>query len=34
MDHSLRKVLELSPGRVSQVQQQVADDEQVIFRPA
>jgi hypothetical protein len=34
MDHALREVLKPCSGRIGQVEWQVADDEQVIFRPA
>jgi len=34
MDHALREVLEPRSGRISQVEWQVADDEQVIVRSA
>jgi hypothetical protein len=32
MDHALKKMLEPRSGQISQVQWQVADDEQVIVR--
>ena len=34
MDHALKEVLKSCSGRMGQVEWQVADDEQVIFRPA
>jgi len=34
VDHALREVLKPCSGRIGQVKWQVADDEQVIFRPA
>ena len=34
VDHTLREVLEPCPGRIGQVECEVADDEQVIVRPA
>jgi hypothetical protein len=34
MDHALREVLEPCPGRIGQVEWEVADDEQVVIRAA
>jgi len=34
MDHALREVLEPCPGRIGQMEWEVADDEQVVVRAA